>query len=148
MSAVSEKFVKKTIKLIADKTDMDYSELKTLCKKILRDARNNDESLLGSMEELIDLTMVSSEEELRDFDINTLKIYCKIKQIDGSGSDKEIRKNVWAHFEEELEMDSDESDDEPDSEESESEPEPEPVIIKKKKSKVVTINEPVVNDVD
>ena len=147
MSAVSEKFVKKTIKLIADKTDMDYSELKSVCKKILRDARNNDESLLGSMEELIDLTMVSSEEELRDFDINTLKIYCKIKEIDGSGSDKEIRRNVWAHFEEELEMESDDSDSEAESEsEPESEPEPEPVVIKKKKSKVVTITEPVVNE--
>jgi len=136
MSANSEKLVKKYIKLIAEKTGFDYNELKVLCKKVIRDAKNNDENILGMMEELLDLSMVSTEQELIDFDIDVLKVYCKIKEIDSSGSDKEIRKRVWNHFEEELEMDSDDSEDE----ESESEEEePEPVIIKKKKSKEVEL---------
>ena len=83
--------------------------------------------------ELLDLSMVSTEQELVDFDTEVLKVYCKIKEIDSSGSDKEIRKRVWNHFEEELEMDSDDSEDEDESESEEEEPEP--VIIKKKKSK-------------
>ena len=133
MSSNSEKLVKKSIKLIAEKTGFDYNELKVLCKKVIRDAKNNDESILGMMEELLDLSMVSTEQELVDFDIEVLKVYCKIKEIDSSGSDKEIRKRVWNHFEEELEMDSDDSEDEDESESEEEEPEP--VIIKKKKSK-------------
>ena len=139
MSAISEKLVKKAIKLISDSTSIDYSELKQLCKKVLRDAKNTDERLLGTMEELLELSEVSSEEELADFEIGVLKIYCKIKEIDFSGSDKQIRKNVWEHMEEEFEVDDDDSDDDSDnvSVEEESEPEPEPVIIKKKKSKVV-----------
>ena len=99
------------------------------------------------MESLLDLVNVSSEEELADFDIEVLKIYCRIKDIDSSGSERSVRARVWEHFEEEMEdFDSEESDAEESDEESESEhePEPPPVIIKKKKSKEVVVGDPVV----
>jgi len=132
MAANSEKLVKKAIKTIAEQMELDYDQLKSACKKIIKAARNTDEQLLGTMEELLDLKDVSSEEELVDFDIEVLKIYCKIKDIDPSGSEKSIRSRVWKNFEEEMEEfeDSDESD----GSEPDSEPEPEPVVIKKKKS--------------
>lgn len=135
MAANSEKLIKKAIKLISESTEIEYEELKIVCKKVLRAAKNYDQQMLGTMEELLDLGDISSEEELADFDIEVLKIYCKIKDIDPSGSDKAIRTRVWEHFEEELEMESDSDD----SEEEESDEEPEPVVIKKKKEKKVLV---------
>jgi hypothetical protein len=139
-AANSEKLVKKAIKTIADSAELEYEQLKSICKKVLKVARTQDEELLGTMESLLDLTSVSSEEELADFDIEVLKIYCRIKNIESSGSERSIRKSVWEHFEEEME-DFDESDEEEDEESEEDEPEPPPVIIKKKKSK-----DPVIGD--
>ena len=131
----AEKLVKKTVKLIAESIGADYAELKKLCKRILRDAKNADETLLGQMEELLDISDVASEEELADIDIEVLKIYCRIKELDHTGSEKHIRKAVWEHIESEFDFDeSDDSGDEVDSEsEEEEEPEPAPVIIKKQK---------------
>ena len=150
MSAISEKLVKKTIKLISESTNIEYSELKKLCKKVLRDAKNTDERLLGTMEELLDLGEVASEEELVDFDIGVLKIYCKIKELDYNVPEKQLRKNVWDHIESEFDIDDSDDDDEDSGDdiepESESEPEPEPVVIKKKKSKVTEKSDLVIND--
>ena len=95
-------------------------------------ARNFDETLLGMMEELLDLGNVGSPEELEDFSIDVLKVYCKIKEIDDSGSDRSVRSRVWETIEEEFELGSeDESEDESvvESEEDEPEPEPEPEIV-------------------
>ena len=114
-------------------------------------AKNYDQQLLGMMEELLDMGSCTSEEELVDYDIEVLKIYCRIKELDSSGSDKSIRRRVWDHLEEEFE-DSDESEDsgddfvESDGDESEKEvvleivPEPEvEKKIKKSKKKEVTV---------
>jgi hypothetical protein len=148
MSAISEKLVKKAIKLISDSTNIDYAELKQLCKKILREAKNTDERLLGTMEELLDLGEVASEEELAEFDVGVLKIYCKIKELDYNGSEKQLRKVVWANIESEFDMDDsdDSGEDSGDEVESESDPEPEPVVIKKKKSKAPEKPDVVVNE--
>ena len=137
MAANSEKLIKKAIKLISESTEIEYEELKIVCKKVLRAAKNYDQQILGTMEELLDLGDISSEEELVDFDIEVLKIYCKIKDLDPSGSEKSIRARVWEHFEEELEMESDSNESE--EEESDEEPEPEQVVIKKKKEKKVSV---------
>jgi len=143
MGTTSEKLVKKAIKTIADSTDLDYDQLKSACKKIIKVARNHDEELLGTMESLLDLVNVSSEEELADFDIEVLKLYCRIKELDPSGSDKSIRARVWEQFEEEMEdFDSDDESDEEDEESEPDEPEPPPVIIKKKKEKKESVPEP------
>ena len=147
MSAISEKLVKKAIKLISDSTNIEYSELKKLCKKVLRDAKNTDERLLGTMEELLDLGEVASEEELVDFDVGVLKIYCKIKELDYNVPEKQLRKVVWEHIESEFDIDESDDDsgddiEEESEQEPESEPENEPVVIKKKKSK----SDVVVND--
>jgi len=143
MGTTSEKLVKKAIKTIADSADLDYDQLKSTCKKIIKVARNHDEELLGTMESLLDLVNVSSEEELADFDIEVLKLYCRIKELDPSGSDKSIRARVWEQFEEEMEDFDSDDDEESDEEDEESEPdEPEPVIIKKKKEKKESVPDP------
>ena len=112
MSTSAEKLVKQTIKLLSKTQELDYEELKLDAKKVIKMARNYDEQLLGVMEELLDLSNVGSLEELGDYDVEVLKIYCKIKEIDDSGSDKSIRLRVWQNMEEEFELDSeDESDD-------------------------------------
>ena len=77
-----------------------------------------------------------TEEELDDFDTESLKVFCRIKEID-PGSEKHIRRNVWKFIESEFELDSedDESDEEDyESEDDEPEPEPEPVRVKSKSS--------------
>uniref|UniRef100_A0A6C0AZ02 Uncharacterized protein n=1 Tax=viral metagenome TaxID=1070528 RepID=A0A6C0AZ02_9ZZZZ len=150
MSNSAEKLVKQTIKLLSKTQDLDYEELKMDAKKLIRAARNFDETLLGMMEEIMDLGNVGAEEELEEFNPEVLKIYCRIKEIDDSGSDKSLRARVWNHIEEEFEL-SDDEEEEEDSEVSESEeelePEPEPErVVKIKKSKkskepeVVVIN--------
>ena len=140
MSTSAEKLVKQTIKLIAKTQDLEYEELKIDAKKLIKAARVYDESLFGMMEEMMDISNVSSPEELEDFNVEVLKIYCRIKELDDSGSDRSIRHRVWENMELEFEVDdSDEdSDEEPDVEEveEESEPEPEPVKVKSRKPKV------------
>jgi len=155
MSSSAEKLVKYTIKLISKSYDLDYEEVKNVSKKVIKSARNYDDQLLGMMEEMLDLGNVGSEEELEEFDIDTLRIYCRIKDLDDTLSDKKIRASVWNSIQEEFELDTDDDesgDSDIDSEISESEiipaqpepePEPEPVAEpkpKKKKSKETVIN--------
>ena len=139
MSTSAEKLVKQTIKLISKTQDLDYEELKIDAKKLIKAARVYDETLLGMMEEMMDISNVSSPEELEDFNVEVLKIYCRIKELDDSGSDRSIRHRVWENMELEFEVDDsdEESDEEPDVEEvdEESEPEPEPVKVKSRKPK-------------
>jgi hypothetical protein len=148
MSTSAEKLVKQTVKLLAKTQDLDYEELKSDAKKIIKAARNYDEYLMGIMEELMDIGNVGSPEEIEDFNIETLKIYCRVKELDDSGSDRTIRARVWGNIEEEMELeDSDESDSDVEVEESEPEPEPEPeppVKVKSKKSKPVVEKEVVI----
>ena len=124
MSNSAEKLVKQTIKLLAKTQELDYEELKMDAKKLIKMARNFDETLLGMMEEIMDLGNVGSEEELEEFNPEVLKIYCRIKEIDDSGSDNSLRARVWNNIEEEFELDSE-------SEEDESESEDELELIKK-----------------
>jgi len=139
-----EKLVKTTIKHIAKLNNLDYEKLKVDAKKIIKLAKNYDEQLLGMMEELLDINNVSCEEELVDIDIDVLKIYCHIKEIDlESSSDRGIRRKVWENIEMENEFeDSDDSEDSEDNDfieevsESEQEPESEPEpVVKKERSK-------------
>jgi hypothetical protein len=144
----SEKLVRKTIKYISETFDLDYDEVKSHCKKIVKAARSNDEDTMGMMEELVDLLDVTSEEELSGFSADVLRIYCQIKELDDSGSERTLRARVWEHFEETWDMESDSEEDsgsdtetetevesESDSE-SISEPVAEPLIIPKvRKSK-------------
>ena len=135
MSTSAEKLVKQTIKLLAKTQELDYEELKIDAKKLIKAARNFDESILGMMEEIMDLGNVGSQEELEEFNPEVLKIYCRIKEIDETGSDRTLRTRVWENIESEFQLDS-ETDSEDESvveSEEESEPEPEPVRIKKTK---------------
>jgi len=154
MSTTCEKLVKYTVKTIAKKYSIDYDDLKLNTKKIIKIAKNFDQTLLGMMEELMDLGNVATPEELDDFDVEVLKIYCKIKDLDTEGSDKHIRSRVWKNIESEFEIDDDEEDEVSESEsepEEESEPEseeenlppppPPPVEEKKKKKKTVVIQD-------
>ena len=146
MSNSAEKLVKQTIKLLAKTQELDYEELKMDAKKLIRAARNFDESILGMMESIMDLGNVGAEEELEDFDPEVLKIYCRIKEIDDSGSDRTLRARVWAHIEEEFELsESEESEEELEPEfEPEPEPEPEPVKVKKSRKPKETAEHEVV----
>jgi hypothetical protein len=110
MTTSAEKLVKQTVKLIAKTQQLDYEELKIDVKKIIKLARNYDDELLGVMEELMDLSNVGSVDELSEFNPDVLKIYCKIKDIDDSGSDKSLRLRVWKHMEEEFELDTESED--------------------------------------
>jgi hypothetical protein len=134
-----EKLVKYTIKSISKKYGIDYDELKTVLKKVVKTARNYDESILGMMEQIMDLGNVGSVEELGDFDIEVLKVYCRIKEIDTEGiSDRHIVSRVWKHIESEFEIDDSEEEEDEDSEEeseSESEEEIEEIPVKKSKKK-------------
>ena len=139
MSTSAEKLVKQTIKIIAKTQDLDYEELKVDAKKMIKSARNYDDYLLGMMEELMDLGNVGSPEELDDFNIEVLQIYCRIKELDNSGSDRSVRARVWKNMEAEMEIAESESDSESEPE-TEPEPEPEEVtepvkVVKPKKSK-------------
>ena len=144
MSTSAEKLVKQAIKTIAKTQELDYEELKVDVKKIIKSARNYDEYIMGMMEEIMDLSNVSSPEELEDFNIEVLKIYCRIKELGDSGSDRSIKVRVWKNIEEEMEESDPESDLEAESEEEEEEEEdappeeihvPEPPDLKSKKSK-------------
>ena len=153
MTSSAEKLVKYTIKKITGSFDLDYAQVKLLTKKVVKTAKNFDESLLGMMEDLMDLGNVGSEDELKDFDIDVLKLYCKIKSLDDSLSDRKIVASVWKNLQEEFELDSDdesESEDESvvssDDESSDSDEESEPVIISKKVESVdesdITVDSP------
>ena len=147
MSTSAEKLVKQTIKFISRVHDLDYEELKVDAKKVIKSAGNYDDSLMSMMEEMMDLGNVGSQEELEDFNMEVLKIYCRIKEIESSGSDKSIRSRVWDNIEEEFELDDDESgtdEDETDEDETEepeivavplAKQEPEIVVKKHKRSK-------------
>ncbi len=161
MGMSAEKLVKTCIKQIARTQELDYDDCKDDCKKVIKMARKFDEQLLGLMEDLLDLSNVGSPEELEDFDIEVLKMYCRIKELDDTLSDKKLRAQVWEHMQEEFELDSEEesetdSESEPETESEESEPEeepePEPKIVEvvepgekvekpKKSKKTVTISE-------
>jgi len=114
MDTTAEKLVKYCIKTISKNQELDYSELKDSCKKVLKMSKLFDQQLYGMMEELLDLGNVGSEEELDDFDMNTLKVYCRIKELDDSVSDKKIKASVWKNIQEEFELNEseDESEDE------------------------------------
>lgn len=141
-----EKLVKYTIKAISKKYGIDYEELKAVLKKVVKTAKNYDDSILGMMEEIMDLGNVGSIEELEDFSIDVLKVYCRIKEIDIEGiSERHIVSRVWKHIESEFELDDeDDEEDEDDSEldsevsdseeESESEEEEEEPVRKSKSS--------------
>ena len=135
MGISAEKLVKTCIKQIAKTQELDYDDVKDDCKKIVKMARKFDEQLLSLMEDLLELSNVGSEEDLEEFDIEVLKMYCRIKELDDSLSEKKLRAQVWEHMQEEFELsdDSDEESDseeeESDSEESESEEESEPKIV-------------------
>jgi hypothetical protein len=135
MTTSAEKLVKQTIKTIAKMHELDYTELKSENKKIMKMARTFDQELLGLMEELLDLPDCASIEELADFNIEALKIYCRIKELDDSGSDKSIRKRVWEYLETEDSESEYESEDSDQESEAESEVEQEPETPKKKKEK-------------
>ena len=116
MTTSAEKLVKQTIKLLSKTQELDYEELKIDAKKVIRLARTYDQELLGLMEELLDLSNVGSQEELGDFSPTCLQMYCRIKEIDDSGSEKSLRARVWKSMEEEFELDTDDDDDEDDEE--------------------------------
>ena len=67
MTNSAEKLVKQTIKVLAKTQDLDYEELKVDAKKLIKIARNYDETLLGLMEELLDLGNIGSPEEINEF---------------------------------------------------------------------------------
>jgi hypothetical protein len=145
-STTCEKLVKYTIKSIAKKYQIDYDQLKSDFKKIVKLAKNYDQTILGMMEEIMDLGNVGSPEELDDYDIEVLRVYCKIKDLDPEGSDKHIRARVWKNIESEFELDDDDeeedTDEEEDSDDDDEEEQPiprevpTPVIVEKKKKKV------------
>jgi hypothetical protein len=160
MGVSAEKLVKTCIKQIAKTQELDYDEVKDDCKKVVKMARKFDEQLLALMEDLLELSNVGSPDELEEFDIDVLKMYCRIKELDDSVSDKKIRAQVWEHMQEEFELSDEDSEEdseddfsEDSEEESEEEPEPEPKIIEvlpetekaadkpKKSKKSVTIAE-------
>ena len=130
MTNSCEKLLKYTIKSISKKFEIEYSALKDSLKKVLKVAKNYDESLLGMMEEMMDLGNVGSPEELEDFNIEVLKVYCKIKELDTEGSDRHIRGRVWHNIESEFELDDESEEDSEDESVVESEEEEEIEEIK------------------
>jgi len=133
----SEKIVKLAIKSIAKATDMEYEELKSVSKKVLKMAKTYDSELMGRIEEILELQDVTSEEEMLEFDVDTLKMFCDIKEIEHSGSEKSVRHNVWKYLEDQFEVEDSESDDESEEEsDDEPEPDPEPVPVKVSKKKI------------
>jgi hypothetical protein len=147
MSNSAEKLVKYTVKFMSKTYDINYEEAKVQCKKVIKMSKKFDEQLLGMMEELLDLSNVGSIEELAEFDIEVLKMYCRIKDLDDSLPDKKIIECVWVNMQEEFELESesgDESesaDDDSDSDIDPEEPQPLPVKVqvkeKKKQVKVI-----------
>ena len=135
MSTTCEKLVKYALKSIAKKYNLEYSQLKEDFKKVVKTAKKYDESLLGMMEEMMDLGNVGSPEELEDFNIEVLKIYCKIKEIDPEGSERHLRSRVWKNIESEFELDESEESEEESVVDSDEEEEEEIEEIKEKRKK-------------
>ena len=114
--------LKKTLKLISKEYEIPYEELKGSARKYLKTAKTYDESLYQRIEELIELNDISDVAELNEYDIDVIKMFCKLKEIDFSGTEKEIRKRVAQFFEdlfedlEELDSSDEESESEPESE--------------------------------
>jgi hypothetical protein len=116
--------IKKTIKVISKEYEIPYEELKNTVKKYLKSAKSYDDNLYSTIDELLVLVDINSLEEIDEFDINTLKMLCKLRDIDMSGSEKDIRKRVRDYFEElfediESDEDSEESDESVSDDESE-----------------------------
>ena len=124
-----EAILKKTLKLISNEFELKYEDLKNCSKKYLKNAKSYDKNLYSNINELIELNDISSIEELDEYDIEILKMYCKLRDIDPSGSDSSVRKRLAEYFEDYFEdldyTDSEESDEEPDSDPEESEVESE-----------------------
>ena len=146
-----EKLVKYTMKAVAKKFSIDYEEIKSTLKKVIKTAREYDESILGMIEQIMEIGNIERPEDLEEFDIDALKMYARIKDIDIADiSDRHIRARVWKFIESEFaldeeseEEDSDEEDSEDEDSESESEPEEEIVpIVKSKKKKSSKTPEP------
>jgi hypothetical protein len=133
MGMSAEKLVKHTIKLISKTNQLDYDELKESTRKVLKLARKFDDQLLGMMEDLMDIGNIGSEEELEDYDPEVLKMYCRIKELDETLSEKKMRQMIWNNIQEEYEID--DSDDDVSLVESESDTDSQPdikeVVIKK-----------------
>ena len=129
--------LKKTLKLISKEYEVPYEELKGTARKYLKTAKTYDESLYQRIEELIELNDISDVAELNEYDIDVIKMFCKLKDIDFSGSEKEIRKRV-AQFFEDLFEDLEELDSESEETESESEPETESVDSDEESSAAVS----------
>jgi len=144
--------LKKTLKVISKEYEIPYEDLKNTSKKYLKYAKSYDTTLYQTIDELLELVEISDVSEIDEYDINTIKMFCKLRDIDFSGSEKEIRKRVASYFEdlfEELddsELDDEDSDSDSDSEsdpeEPDSEPE-EPVVVKSKKSNLKKSKVPV-----
>jgi hypothetical protein len=111
-----ETHVKKTLKLISNQYEIPYEELKSTVKKYLKLAKSFDENLYTNIEELLELVEISNVEEINDYDISVLKMFCKLKQLDPSGSEKEVRKRVTQYFEDLFEELDELSDSEEESE--------------------------------
>lgn len=138
-STTCEKLVKYALKSVAKKYNLEYEELKSNLKKVIKTAKNFDETLLGMMEEIMDLGNVGSPEELEDFNIEVLKVYCRIKELDTEGSDRHVRSRVWKNIESEFELEESEASDEESEEEPEEkiiEPVPETPKPRREKKKV------------
>lgn len=155
-----EVILKKSLKVISKEYQIKYEDLKSVSKKYLKSAKEFDESLYPSIDSLIELNDISSIEEIDEYDIDIIKMYCKLREIPCSGSEKEIRKNVTEYFEELFEdlediLTESDSESEDDSDyESESESESESVnesetkaSIKKQKVKKIEKKEPEVIEV-
>ena len=149
-SMSAEKLVKYAIKYISKTQEIDYTELKSQSKKVIKMARDFDQQLLGLMEDLLDLVNVGSIEELYDFDIEVIRMYCRIKDLDDSVSDRKLIESVWKNMQEEFELDESDSesedqvivDEETESESESEEPPPTPAKaepIKKSKKKVQVV---------
>jgi len=148
-SMSAEKLVKYCIKHIAKYEELDYDKLKINSKKVIKMARDFDQQLLGLMEDLLDLVNVGSIEELYDFDIEVIRMYCRIKDLDESVSDRKLVESVWKNMQEEFELDESDSESEDDevveedpeteSESEEPPPTPKPEPIKKSKKKVQVV---------
>lgn len=103
---------KHAIKTISKEYEIPYENLKVSLKKHIKMIKNFDENVLNMIEEVIELDEVTSIDELKQYNPDVLKLYCRLKEIDSSGTDTVVLKRVWQFIEENMESDdSGESDD-------------------------------------
>ena len=119
----AEVILKKTLKHLSSTFKISYNDIKMASRKYLKVARNQDENFYSTVEQLLDLTEVSSEEELGEIDLGVLKLYCRLKDLDETVSEKHIRKNIWEHLMEEYDDDEEEDDEDDELEDLEEEDE-------------------------